>query len=279
MRSTARMRRAPGRRAPRRADLKLKPAPVTSDQLTNAEWLASAPGPDELKRVLLNCTDCHSCSGFSNPSTPVHEFLQVFDRMGGYYPGASDMQPQRLVGEHRRPAVESGDGAAVRRLSRGAQSQQPRRCTASISRRTPRADRPRHPRHHHRIRSAAEGDPAARRHRRSRRRRLVLAFRRAVPVQARSEDRQGHRLSDPGAEARPSQGHARPRGRSRRRHLGRHDVSGRHGAVRPQDREVPHLSGADGMADRRHPAIALLGGRHEGRRQGLGEELRPLAGA
>ena len=31
--------------------------------------------------------------------------MKVFDRMGTYYPGASDMQPQRLVGEHRRPAV------------------------------------------------------------------------------------------------------------------------------------------------------------------------------
>ena len=33
-----------------------------------------------------------------------------------------------------------------------------------------------------------------------------------------------------------------------------------------------------GLADRRHPAVALLGGGHEGRRQGLGEELGPLAG-
>src|SRR5215467_11024643 len=33
------------------------------------------------------------------------DFLKVFERMSGYYPGASDLQPQRLVGEHRRPAV------------------------------------------------------------------------------------------------------------------------------------------------------------------------------
>ena len=46
--------------APATADLKLKPAPITPDQVTNAEWLTSAPGPDELKRAMLNCTDCHS---------------------------------------------------------------------------------------------------------------------------------------------------------------------------------------------------------------------------
>jgi streptogramin lyase len=87
------------------ADLKLKPAPVTSDQLTNAEWMASAPGPDELKRALLNCTDCHSLRRIFESKHTSADFLKVFERMGGYYPGASDMQPQRLAGAHRRPAV------------------------------------------------------------------------------------------------------------------------------------------------------------------------------
>ena len=89
------------------ADLKLKPAPVTSEQLTNAEWMTSAPGPDEVKRRLLNCTDCHSLRRVFESKHSAADFLQVFDRMGGYYPGASDMQPQRLVGAHRRPAVDS----------------------------------------------------------------------------------------------------------------------------------------------------------------------------
>ena len=39
---------------PTRADLKLAPAPVTSEQLTNAEWMASAPGTDELKLSLIH---------------------------------------------------------------------------------------------------------------------------------------------------------------------------------------------------------------------------------
>jgi virginiamycin B lyase len=88
-----------------KADLALKPAPLTSAELTNSEWLTSAPGSDELKRGLLNCTDCHSLRRIFESKHTSDAFMTVFERMGGYYPGASDMQPQRLVGEHRRPAV------------------------------------------------------------------------------------------------------------------------------------------------------------------------------
>jgi streptogramin lyase len=88
-----------------KADLKLKPAAVTTEQLTNSEWLSSAPGPDELKRGLLNCTDCHNVRRIFESKHTSEDFMKVFERMGTYYPGASDMQPQRLAGEHRRPAV------------------------------------------------------------------------------------------------------------------------------------------------------------------------------
>src|SRR5262245_12740799 len=88
---------------PATADLRLKPAPVMPDQLTNSEWLTSAPGPFELKRMLLNCTDCHSAQRIFESKHTSEDFLKVFERMGTYYPGASDLQPQRLVGAHRRP--------------------------------------------------------------------------------------------------------------------------------------------------------------------------------
>ena len=88
-----------------RADLRLKSTQVTTDQLTNSEWMASVPGPEELKRALLNCADCHSLRRIFESNYTAADFLKVFERMGGYYPGASDLQPQRLVGEHRRPAV------------------------------------------------------------------------------------------------------------------------------------------------------------------------------
>src|SRR5262249_47865604 len=94
---------APGQAT--RADLRLKSSPVTTDQLTNSEWMASVPGPEDLKRALLNCADCHSLRRIFESKHTATDFLKVFERMSGYYPGASDLQPQRLVGEHRRPHV------------------------------------------------------------------------------------------------------------------------------------------------------------------------------
>jgi virginiamycin B lyase len=91
--------------AARTVDLHLKPTSQLADQLTNAEWLASAPGTDDIKRNLLNCTDCHSLARIFKSQHTKEEFLQVFRRMGGYYPGATDLQPQRLVGAHTRPHI------------------------------------------------------------------------------------------------------------------------------------------------------------------------------
>ncbi len=87
------------------ANLALKPAPMTPDQIANAEWMASAPGSDDMKRLMLNCTDCHSLQRIFESRHSAEDFMKVFERMGGYYPGASDAQPQRLVGAHRRPPV------------------------------------------------------------------------------------------------------------------------------------------------------------------------------
>ena len=90
------------------ADIKLKPTNELADQLTNAEWMASAPGDDDLKRLMLNCTDCHSVRRIFDSRHTAADFLKVFDRMAGYYPGASDLQPQRLIGAHRRPPLPAG---------------------------------------------------------------------------------------------------------------------------------------------------------------------------
>lgn len=87
------------------ADLKLKPSELLPEELTNAEWMASAPGSDDIKRHLLNCTDCHSLRRVFESKHTAADFLKVFERMAGYYPGASDLQPQRLVGAHRRPPL------------------------------------------------------------------------------------------------------------------------------------------------------------------------------
>lgn len=89
-----------------KADLTLAKTKNLPAQLTNAEWLLSLPGSDEQKKFLRNCTDCHTLQRIVSSTHDAKEFLQVFDRMGGYYPGAWPLSPQRLAGTARRPAVD-----------------------------------------------------------------------------------------------------------------------------------------------------------------------------
>jgi virginiamycin B lyase len=89
-----------------KADLALVPTKNLPAQLTNAEWLLSLPGDDAQKKFLRNCTDCHTLQRIVSSTHDAKEFMQVFDRMAGYYPGASPLSPQRLIGDARRPAVD-----------------------------------------------------------------------------------------------------------------------------------------------------------------------------
>ena len=107
---------APGKAAV--ANLKLKPTHDLAAQLTTGEWMMSAPGTrqldtDAVKRIMLSCTDCHSVQRIFQSNHSAADFLKVFERMGGYYPGASDMQPQRLVGAHRRPPVAGANAQGL----------------------------------------------------------------------------------------------------------------------------------------------------------------------
>ena len=84
------------------ANIKLVPTKTLAAQLTNAEWLASMPGSDQQKKFLLSCNSCHSYQRIVNSQHDADEFMQVFDRMAGYYPGSTPLHPQRLVGTARR---------------------------------------------------------------------------------------------------------------------------------------------------------------------------------
>ena len=95
-----------------KVDLKLKPTQNLADQLTNAEWLISMPGTDDQKRSILECNSCHTLERIVESTHNVAEFLQVFQRMAGYYPGSMPLHPQRLTGD------------AVRALLSGQQAQQ-----------------------------------------------------------------------------------------------------------------------------------------------------------
>jgi streptogramin lyase len=93
------------------ADLKLKKTRNLSAQLTNAEWLLSLPGTDEHKKFLLNCNGCHTLERIVKSTHTAEEFLQVFERMGTYYPGSTPTKPQRLVGTARRMGPTRGGNA------------------------------------------------------------------------------------------------------------------------------------------------------------------------
>ena len=80
------------------ADLNLKPAQNLADQLTNAEWLLSIPGTDTQKQFLLQCNSCHTLERIVKSTHDAAEFMQVFQRMAGYYPGSIPLHPQRLSG-------------------------------------------------------------------------------------------------------------------------------------------------------------------------------------
>jgi virginiamycin B lyase len=84
------------------ADIKVRPTRNVSAQLTNAEWLASMPGTAAQKKILLNCSGCHTIERIVKSTHDAAEFAQVLDRMAGYYPGSMPIHPQRLAPTVRR---------------------------------------------------------------------------------------------------------------------------------------------------------------------------------
>jgi virginiamycin B lyase len=79
------------------ADVKLVKAKNLANQLSNAEWLISAPGPDNLKANMTNCVSCHTLQRVFASTHDAEEFKQIFKRMGGYSPGSTPTHPQLLL--------------------------------------------------------------------------------------------------------------------------------------------------------------------------------------
>src|SRR5262245_18175134 len=96
------------------ADVKLRPTRNLPKQLSNAQWLASFPWTDTQKKALLNCISCHNLDRIVSSAYSADEFMQVFDRMTGYYPGSTPQHPQRLVGDARR---NLGQGPGVKAMA------------------------------------------------------------------------------------------------------------------------------------------------------------------
>ena len=87
---------------PTTADLTLRKTSRLYTQLTDAEWMMSAPGTEEQRQFLSNCNSCHSIQRiFQSTHTPA-EFQQVFARMATYSPGSVPSHPQPTVGGAQR---------------------------------------------------------------------------------------------------------------------------------------------------------------------------------
>jgi virginiamycin B lyase len=98
------------------ADLKLNKTRNLAGQLSNGEWLASAPGSDQQKQFLIGCTSCHTLQRILSAPHDVEEWKQVFNRMGRYYPGSTPVRPQLLVtggARSERPRVNANAAQAA----------------------------------------------------------------------------------------------------------------------------------------------------------------------
>jgi virginiamycin B lyase len=82
-------------------DIKLKPTKNLAGQLTNAEWMMSVPGSDEMKIQLINCQTCHTLERIVRSTHDADEFMQVIARMSGYAAVSHSIRPQRMLDTSR----------------------------------------------------------------------------------------------------------------------------------------------------------------------------------
>ncbi len=91
------------------ADVKLVKTRDLAAQLTNAEWIASAPGTPQQKRALLSCVTCHTLERITRSRHDGEGFVHAIQRMGTYANQSTPLLPQKrltgrdtdLVGEDR----------------------------------------------------------------------------------------------------------------------------------------------------------------------------------
>jgi streptogramin lyase len=91
------------------ADLKLVKTKDLAAQLSNGEWLYSAPGTEAQKRPLLSCVGCHTLDRITMSKHDADGFVDTIKRMGMYANQSTFIRPQKrltgrdtdLVGEER----------------------------------------------------------------------------------------------------------------------------------------------------------------------------------
>src|SRR5262245_9271714 len=93
---------------PGRKNLKLKKTSDLAAQLSNGEWMMSAPGDDRQKGQLLNCVGCHTLERVVRSKHSADEMIStVLPRMQGWVNQSIPQMPQRRVAE--RLMEERGD--------------------------------------------------------------------------------------------------------------------------------------------------------------------------
>src|SRR5262245_28380921 len=80
-------------------DLKLRKTRRLSTQLTNAEWMESAPGTPQQKATFFNCVSCHTVERIVKSNHDAASFVQVMQRMSGYANQSTPLHPQRRVAQ------------------------------------------------------------------------------------------------------------------------------------------------------------------------------------
>jgi virginiamycin B lyase len=77
-------------------------------QMSNGEWMASVPGTDQQKGLLLNCVGCHTLERVVKSPYDADTFMKVvLPRMQGWVNQSIPQMPQRRVAERRME--ERGD--------------------------------------------------------------------------------------------------------------------------------------------------------------------------
>ena len=79
---------------PAEIDVKLAKTKNLSAQLTNLEWMLSAPGSDDQRRALTGCTNCHSVERDLNSTYTADQLVDVMKRMATYSNNSFFKKPQ-----------------------------------------------------------------------------------------------------------------------------------------------------------------------------------------
>ena len=81
-------------------DITLHKTQDLASQLSNGEWFMSWPGSDDVKKGLLNCTQCHGLQPIVRSRHTGRDFLPILDRMGRYSQGSTMTRPQLRPNAH-----------------------------------------------------------------------------------------------------------------------------------------------------------------------------------